>query len=68
MNMEKTKIDWETLDTICIYMPTELLAYHLFLLEEAKKCGKIKQQEKEETIICNLIKTRNMEEQQCLKR
>ncbi len=68
MNIEKTKIDWETLDTICIYMPTELLAYHLFLLEEAKKNGKIKHQEKEETIICSLIKTRNMEEHQCLKR
>jgi len=68
MGMEKTKIDWETLDTICIYMPTELLAYHLFLLEEAKKTGKVKQQEKEETIICNIIKSRNMEGQQCLKR
>ncbi len=68
MNVENSKIDWETLDTICIYMPTELLAYHLFLLEETKKSGKVKQQEREEATICSLIKSKNMEDHQCLKR
>ncbi len=68
MDIDKVKIDWSCLDTICIYVPTELLAYHLFLLEEAKRQGKVRTQELETSIINTLIKSRKMEEEQCLKK
>ncbi len=60
--MSEEKIEWDYLDTNVLYMPDEIIVYHLYRRELLKKLKKEKDVLMEEKIIKSyLTKTKNME-------
>lgn len=67
--MKENTYDWSTLDATTIYIRTELIAYHLYLLELARK-NKDQKEEKEQLAIIatyDRLEKKDMEVRECLK-
>lgn len=66
---EETQDYWHSLDTSTLYLPSELLAYHLYLLEKARKDKNAKEEKREIAIIAFYKKRqeKEMEDTLCLK-
>lgn len=67
--MKEYEIDWGSIDTNLLNVRSEIIAYHLFLLELAKSSKKVKKEKDQENIIGTYksLEKRDMEEKGCLK-
>lgn len=66
---KETREYWHSLDTFCLYLPSEVLSYHLYLLEQAQKKKKTKEEKAEKAIVAFYKKKleKDLEEDICLK-
>lgn len=58
---------WKAIETSSIYLPNEILAYHLYLLEFAIKNKNAKEEKREKKTILYLKRKMEKEETECLK-
>ncbi len=71
MQNKKDNYPWENLDTAMLFLPEELLIYHLYRYEQARKKDQLKEMKKEAQYIntyAEELGVKKVEEETCFQK